>query len=92
MASVLRERSSAIGVGERQILHRVDRAVLIGEHELRYQLRRKDSHALADDPALLDVLAELEQQGLVESELCFRLTPEGRGCLAGPGADGRWGR
>jgi hypothetical protein len=76
---------------ECQILHRVDRAVLIGERELRYQLDRKDDHPLAQADELLDVLADLEQQGLVESELCFRLTPEGRTRLAVP-ADGRWER
>jgi hypothetical protein len=92
MASVLKERSSAVGAGERQILHRADRAVLIGERELRYQLDRKDDHPLARADELLDVLADLEQQGLVESELCFRLTPEGRARLTWPGADGRWER
>ena len=91
MASVLRQRSSVTGAGERQILHRVDRAVRIGERELRYQLQRKDEHPLAESDELLDVLAELEQQGLVESELCFRLTAEGRARLAGL-ADGRWQR
>jgi hypothetical protein len=66
---------------ERQILVRVDRAVRIGEAELRYQLDRKDDHPLAREDELLDVLAELEQHGLVEAELCFRLTPEGRARL-----------
>lgn len=65
------------------MLLRVDRAVLIGERELRYQLRRKDDHPLAEADELLDVLAELEDLGLVESELCFRLTAEGRARLAG---------
>jgi hypothetical protein len=46
MATVLMERSPARGVGERQILLRVDRAVRIGEGELRYQLQRKDDHPL----------------------------------------------
>jgi hypothetical protein len=69
-------------VGERQILPRVDRAVRIGEGELRYQLHRKDDHPLAPADELLDVLAELEALGLVEAELCFRLTPEGRARLA----------
>jgi hypothetical protein len=66
---------------ERQILHRVDRAVKIGEGELRYQLERKDHHPLAHEDELLEVLAELEAMGLVERELCFRLTPEGRARL-----------
>jgi hypothetical protein len=77
---------------ELQILHRVDRAVLIGERELRYQLGRKDDHSLAQADELLDVLADLEQQGLVESELCFRLTAEGRARLAGLNADRGAGR
>jgi hypothetical protein len=76
---------------ERQVLHRITRGLLIGEGELRYQLERKDHHPLARAPGLLDVLAELEQQGLVEAELCFRLTPEGRECLAqDAGRGGDW--
>jgi hypothetical protein len=75
-------------VGERQILHRVDRAVKVGEGELRYQLDRKDDHPLAHEDELLDVLAELKDLGLVESELCFRLTVEGRARLAELGAAG----
>jgi hypothetical protein len=69
-------------VAERQILHRVDRAVKVGERELRYQLDRKDHHPLAQADELLDVLAELKDLGLVERELCFRLTAEGRARLA----------
>jgi hypothetical protein len=65
-----------------QILHRVDRAVKVGERELRYQLDRKDDHPLAQADELLDVLADLEDLRLVEAELCFRLTPEGRARLA----------
>ena len=72
---------------ERQILVRVDRAVRIGEGELRYQLAHKDHHPLAHEDELLDVLAELEQHGLVEAELCFRLTPEGRARLDGHDVD-----
>src|SRR5918998_4118615 len=67
---------------ERQILVRVDRAVRIGEGELRYQLERKDDHPLARAEELLDVLAELESRGLLEAELCFRLTTRGRERLA----------
>ena len=92
MATVLKERSLAPGAGERQILHRVDRAVRIGERELRYQLERKDDHPLADSDELLDVLADLEALGLVEAELCFRLTAAGRERLAhddGCGGDRR---
>jgi excisionase family DNA binding protein len=76
-------RRSTIDVDQRRTLRRVDRGgILIGERELRYQLERKDNHPLAREDGLLDVLAELEQHGLVEAELCFRLTPEGRECLA----------
>jgi hypothetical protein len=75
---------------ERQILLRVDRAVRIDEGELRYQLAHKDHHPLAEADELLDVLAELEQLGLVEAELCFRLTEVGRERLA-EHDDGRGG-
>jgi hypothetical protein len=74
-----------------QILVRVDRAIGIGERELRYQLERKDSHPLARADELLDVLAELKDRGLVVSELCFRLTAEGRALLAGLDPRGRAG-
>jgi excisionase family DNA binding protein len=81
---------SAVDAKERQILTRVDRGgILIGERELRYQLERKDNDPLAREDGLLDVLAELEQHGLVEAELCFRLTPDGRECLAQEGGDRR---
>jgi hypothetical protein len=81
--------ATVIHDAERQILHRVDRAVRIGEGELRYQLDRKDDHPLAQADDLLDVLAALEREGLVECELCFRLTAEGRARLTYPGA--LWG-
>jgi hypothetical protein len=75
---------------ERQILVRVDRGgILIRERELRYQLQRKDNHPLAQADELLDVLAEIEAQGLIEAELCFRLTSEGRARLAEPDTSGR---
>jgi excisionase family DNA binding protein len=80
---------SMIDAGERQILHRVDRGVRVGEGELRYQLEHKDDHPLAREDGLLDVLADLEAVGLVEAELCFRLTPEGRARLAQDGGDRR---
>ncbi|MEA2496701.1 MAG: hypothetical protein QOJ29_4612 [Thermoleophilaceae bacterium] len=66
---------------ERQILVRVDRAIGIGESELRYQLEHRHDHPLARRPELLDVLAELEDRGLITSELCFRLAPQGRALL-----------
>jgi hypothetical protein len=89
-ASMLWSRSPA--ETERQILARVDRAIGIGERELRYQLERKDNHPLAQADELLDVLAELKDRGLVVSELCFRLTAEGRALLAGLDVCGRAGR
>jgi hypothetical protein len=73
---------SRLPVGDRQILVRVDRGgIHIGEGELRYQLERKDAHPLAQADELLDVLADLEARGLLEAELCFRLTAAGRECL-----------
>ncbi|MGH9273976.1 MAG: hypothetical protein ACRDZU_04945 [Acidimicrobiales bacterium] len=72
----------------RQILQRVDRAIHIGERELRYQLAHKHEHPLADSAELLFVLAELEELGLVEAELCFRLTDQGRRRLKPPDDDG----
>src|SRR5258708_7815836 len=73
---------SRLPVGDRQILVRVDRGgIHIGEGELRYQLDRKDAHPLAQEDELLDVLADLEARGLLEAELCFRLTAAGRECL-----------
>jgi len=74
---------------ERQILVRVDHAVRIGEAELRYQLEHKDHHPLAREDELLDVLVDLEALGLVEAELYFRLTREGRRRLAQEGGDWR---
>jgi hypothetical protein len=73
----------------RQILQRVDRAIHIGERELRYQLEHKHDHPLAQSGELLSVLAELEELGLVEAELCFKLTDRGRQRLKPPD-DGDW--
>ena len=60
---------------EQEILARIDRAGLhICEAELRYKLRWDErKHG-----AMLDLLDELEQQGLIESALHFRLTEQGR--------------
>ena len=71
----------AIDDRERQILHRISRGMRSSESELRYQLERKDEHPLAQSPQLLDVLADLEERGLISSELYFRLTPAGRALL-----------
>lgn len=63
---------------EREILARIDRAGLhICEAELRYTLRWDDqAHG-----SLLELLDELETQGLIESALNFRLTDRGRAQL-----------
>jgi hypothetical protein len=91
-ARVKESRRSAVDIGDRQILVRVDRGgIHIGEGELRYQLERKDAHPLARAGELLDVLADLEARGLLEAELCFRLTAQGRECLQAPRADGDGG-
>ena len=88
--SLLWSLRAAVEAAEGQILVRVDRGgILIGERELRYQLERKDNHPLAREDELLDVLAEIEARGLIEAELCFRLTTEGRARLAEPGTSGR---
>jgi hypothetical protein len=80
-------------LGEQQIRVRVDRGgILIGERELRYQLEHKDNHPHAQADELLDVLAEIEERGLIEAELCFRLTAEGRALLGKLGAGGGWER
>ena len=63
---------------EREILARIDRAGLhICEAELRYKPRW-------DEPkhgSLLNLMAELEATGLIESALHFRLTDQGRAQL-----------
>lgn len=60
---------------QREILARIDRGGLaICEAELRHKLRRNEARL----GSLLDVLADLEASGLVESALHFRLTDRGR--------------
>lgn len=67
------ERTHADAV-DQTILAVVDRGGLhITEHELRYQLRRRN----VDLVALLERMMDLEQRGLMESTLCFRLTQTG---------------
>jgi DNA-binding PadR family transcriptional regulator len=60
---------------EQEILARIDRAGLhICEAELRYKLCWDErTHG-----SLLELLDELERQGLIESALHFRLTEHGR--------------
>ena len=61
-----------------EILARIDRAGLhVCEAELRYKLRWDDQ----EHGALLELLDELERQGLIESALHFRLTDRGRAQL-----------
>ena len=62
---------------EEEILARIDRAVQICEAELRYKLRWNDR----EHGSLLELLDELEQKGLIESALHFRLTDHGRALL-----------
>jgi hypothetical protein len=62
---------------EEEILARIDRAVQICEAELRYKLRSNDR----ERGSLLELLDELEQKGLIESALHFRLTDRGRALL-----------
>lgn len=82
IATVSRAERTSLADDNRQVLVRIDRGGLrICEAELRYQLERKDHHPLARDPALLDLLADLEEAGLVESALHFRLTDRGRAAL-----------
>ena len=63
---------------EEEILARIDRAVQICEAELRYKLRWNDG----EHGSLLELLDELEQKGLIESALHFRLTEHGRARLS----------
>jgi hypothetical protein len=64
---------------EREILARIDRGVHICEAELRYKLRWDDHR----HGSLLELLAELERQGLIESAIHYRLTEHGRAQLPG---------
>jgi len=59
---------------EQEILARIDRGVQICEAELRYKLRWDDRR----HGSLLELLDELERQGLIESALHLRLTDHGR--------------
>jgi len=80
---------------EREILSRIDRAGLhICEAELRHTLRWDErTHG-----SLLELMAELEATGLIESALHFRLTDQGsspratsRPCGTGPESRGGCG-
>jgi hypothetical protein len=67
-----------VGETEQTILEVVDRGGLhINEHELRYQLARRQ----VDSVGVLERMRDLEQRGLVESTLCFRLTQQGVAAL-----------
>jgi hypothetical protein len=58
---------------EQEILARIDRGVQICEAELCYKLRWDEQK----DGSLLELLDELERQGLIESAIQFRLTERG---------------
>jgi predicted metal-dependent phosphoesterase TrpH len=64
---------AAVADSDRTILEVVDCAGMhINEHELRYQLQRRK----VDPVGLLERMLDLEQRGLIESTLCFRLTQQ----------------
>jgi hypothetical protein len=89
IATAMSARPVVTDVDERQILVRVDRGgIRTGEGELRYQLERKDGHSLARAPELLVLLGELQDRGLIDSELSFWLTHRGRERLAELAGDG----
>ena len=59
------------------ILRRIDcGGIRQSEDELRYQLKR-DGHPLAEDPALIFKLAELERDGFLVTHMQFTLTERG---------------
>jgi hypothetical protein len=59
---------------DREVLTTIARGgLLICETELRYQLARRGQ----DRPDLLELLADLERRGLIESETHYRLTATG---------------
>jgi hypothetical protein len=62
---------------EQEILGRIDRGVQICEAELRYKLRWDEQQ----HGCLLELLDELEREGLIESALHFRLIDHGRAHL-----------
>jgi DNA-binding PadR family transcriptional regulator len=63
---------------EREILVRIDHGGLsICEAELRYKLRWNER----EHGSLLELLDELEREGLIESAIHFRLTEHGRSQL-----------
>lgn len=68
------------------ILRRIDcGGIRQTEEELRYLLG-KDDHPLANDPSLIVKLAELERDGLIETEMWFKLTQTGRRLVEVQGA------
>ncbi len=63
---------------DQEILMRIDRAGLhVCEAELRYKLRWDEQN----HGSLLDLLADLEASGLIQSAIHFRLTEHGRKLL-----------
>jgi hypothetical protein len=79
MTAVAMATKQAVPVDvQQEILARIDRAGLhICEAELRHTLRW-DEHKHG---SLLELLAELEATGLIESALQFRLSDQGRAQL-----------
>jgi len=62
---------------EREVLARIDRALLVCEAELRYKLHWDEQ----EHGSLLELLDDLERNGLIESAIHFRLTERGRAHL-----------
>jgi hypothetical protein len=62
---------------EHEILARIDRGVQICEAELHYKLHWDEQ----EHGPLLELLDELEREGMIESALHFRLTDHGRAQL-----------
>jgi len=72
--SELVEATSTRTEEERTILAVIDRGGLaITEHELRHQLARRK----IESAGLLERMMDLEERGLIESTLCFRVTQKG---------------
>lgn len=71
------------------VLRRVERHIRADLGELRYQLLERNGAPLSGHDAddLVDLLVELESRGLVELELCARLTDDGKRVLADDDVD-----
>lgn len=69
-----------------RVLAQVDSGIRPELGELHYQLVERTGAPLAggDVDDVVDLLSDLERRGLVELQLCARLTDEGKRVLAGP--------